>query len=214
MKEKRLVIVICLFVAAAFVIELNMVKIAIDDNYYKNAYFQQYKELQVSDARGVITDINFNNITNSTTQLKTLVTVHDKDLQQIFNALTEKEKQNFYENMDRAEPSLRPVLSKFGIYLNGPCEVMPFEPTLVAACYRVTGRIVNRGESSLHINAVQLRPEEADDTTFFLWIGPVELPWTQEEDMDEVLSPANQPEFMDRMMARLLKWADDTPITS
>ena len=122
--------------------------------------------------------------------------------------------QNFYENMDRAEPSLRPVLSKFGIYLNGPCEVMPFEPTLVAACYRVTGRIVNRGESSLHINAVQLRPEEADDTTFFLWIGPVELPWTQEEDMDEVLSPANQPEFMDRMMLRWLQWTQEEEILS
>jgi hypothetical protein len=35
------------------------------------------------------------------------------------------------------------------------------------------------------------------------------LPWTQEEDMDEVLSPANQPEFMERMMERLLLWAED-----
>lgn len=122
--------------------------------------------------------------------------------------------QNFYENMDRAEPSLRPVLSKFGIFLNGPCEVMPFEPTLVAACYRVTGQILSRGESSLHINGVQLRPEEADDTTFFLWIGPIELPWTQEEDMDEVISPANQPEFMDRMMARWLQWAGEEDISS
>lgn len=122
--------------------------------------------------------------------------------------------QNFYDNMDRAEPSLRPVLSKFGIYLNGPCEVMPFEPTLVAACYRVTGQILSRGESTLHINGVPLRPEEADDTTFFLWIGPMELPWTQEEAMFEVLSPANQPKFMDRMMERLLKWAEDDPISS
>jgi hypothetical protein len=121
---------------------------------------------------------------------------------------------NFYDNIDRAEPSLRPVLSKFGIYLNGPCEVMPFEPDFVAACYRVTGQILRRGTSSLHINDVALRPEQADDTTFFLWIGPLDLPWTQEEDMDAVISPANQPEFMDRMMARLLKWADDTPITS
>ena len=122
--------------------------------------------------------------------------------------------QNFYENMDRAEPMLRPVLTKFGIYLNGPCEVMPFEPTLVAACYRITGRIVTRGESSLRINDVQLRPEEADDTTFFLWIGPMELPWTQDEDIEEVLSPANQPEFMDRMMLRWLKWAQEEEFPS
>ena len=121
---------------------------------------------------------------------------------------------NFYENVDGAEPMLRPVLAKFGIYLNGPCEVMPFEPTVVAACYRVTGRILRRGESILHINEVQLRPEEADETTFFLWIGPVELSWTQKEDMDEVISPANQPEFMDRMMGRLLQWAEDDQITN
>ena len=121
---------------------------------------------------------------------------------------------NFYENMDRAEPALRPVLSRFGIYLNGPCEVMPFEPTLVAACYRVTGQIISRGEAYLHINDVPLRPEEADENTFFLWIGPMELPWTQAEDMDEVISPANQPEFMDRMMARILRWAENTQIES
>ena len=122
--------------------------------------------------------------------------------------------QNFYENIDRAEPSLRPVLSKFGIYANGPCEVMPFEPTLVAACYRITGQIISRGESSLHINDVPLRPEEADDTTFFLWIGPLDLPWTQTENMDEVISPANQPEFLDRMMQRWLKWAGEENILS
>ena len=121
---------------------------------------------------------------------------------------------NFYENVDRAEPALRPVLSKFGIDLNGPCEVMPFEPALVAACYRITGRIAGRGEADLHINGVPLRPEDADESTFFLWVGPMELPWTQEEEMYEVISPANQPEFMDKMMSRLLKWAADDPISS
>lgn len=121
---------------------------------------------------------------------------------------------NFYENMDRAEPSLRPVLSKFGVFLNGPCEVMPFEPTLVAACYRVTGQILSRGESCLHINGIPLRPEEANDTTFFLWVGPMELPWTQNEEMDEVISPANQPEFMDRMMQRWLLWAGEEAVSS
>lgn len=100
MKEKRLVVVVCFFVAFAFIIELNMVKIAIDDRHYQNAYNQQYKELQIDDGRGIITDINFNNITNNTIQLKTLVTVHDKDLQQVFNALTEEEKRDFYENME------------------------------------------------------------------------------------------------------------------
>lgn len=122
--------------------------------------------------------------------------------------------QNFYENIDRAQPKLRPVLSKFGICLNGPCEVMPFEPTLVAACYRVTGEIIRRGESYLYVEDLPLRPEPADEKTFFIWIGPAELPWTQDEDMDEALSPANQPEFMDRMMERILKWAEDPDMES
>lgn len=122
--------------------------------------------------------------------------------------------QNFYENMDRAEPSLRPVLSKFGIHLNGPCEIMPFEPTLVAACYRVTGQILSTGESYLHVQEIPLRPEYADSDTFFLWVGPLILPWTQKEDINEVLSPANQPEFMERMMATLLKWTGQEPVSS
>ena len=116
--------------------------------------------------------------------------------------------QNFYENIDENHPNLRPVLSRFGIHLNGPCEVMPFEPTLVAAAYRITGEIQSRGEPWLHVDNVPLRPEAGDDDTFLLWVGPMELPWTQEEDMDDVTSPANQPEFMDRMMLTLLRWAE------
>ena len=99
MKEKRLVIILCVFAALVFVIELNMVKINVDEKYYKSAQSQQYKELQIDDSRGIITDINFNNITNTTQSYKTLVTVYDDDLQQVFNVLTEKEKQNFYDNM-------------------------------------------------------------------------------------------------------------------
>lgn len=122
--------------------------------------------------------------------------------------------ENFYENADSSHPNLRPVLDRFGIFLNGPCEVMPFEPTMVAAAYRVTGQILSRGEAYLHIEDVPLRPEPGDEKTFLLWIGPLELPWTQEEDMFEVLSPANQPEFMERMMERLLLWAEESSTES
>jgi len=101
-----------------------------------------------------------------------------------------------------------------GIYLNGPCEVMPFEPTIAAACYRVTGQIAVTGRTSLCVDLVPLRPEPADEATFFLWVGPLELPWTQEEAMEDVISPANQPEFMDRMMEKLLSWAPETPMES
>lgn len=99
MSEKRLTVIVCIFVAFIFVIELNMVGITVNEKYYKNAYSQQYKELLIDNGRGVITDINFNNITNTIPQLKTLVTVHDDDLQQVFDVLSEDEKQKFYDNM-------------------------------------------------------------------------------------------------------------------
>ena len=121
---------------------------------------------------------------------------------------------NFYENVDRVQPMLRPVLRKFGIYLDGPCEVMPFEPTLAAACYRVIGRIIKQGGTFLHVEDVPLRPETADEGTFFLWIGPLELPWTQSICCEDVESPANQPEFLDRMMQRLLIWAEQDDLHS
>lgn len=117
---------------------------------------------------------------------------------------------NFYENADRVCENLRPVLSRFGVQFNGPCEVMPFEPDVVGACYRVTGQIVRVGDTELYVDDIPLRPEPGDEHTFLLWVGPMELPWTQEEDMFDVLSPANQPEFMDRMMQKLLSWADDS----
>jgi hypothetical protein len=121
--------------------------------------------------------------------------------------------QNFYENVATSHPSLGPVLSRFGIVLNGPSEVMPFEPTLVMVCYRVTGQILQPGQSRLHVNQVPLRMEPADESSFFLWAGEMELPWTQEEDPDEVLSPANQPEFLDRMMKRWLETRDELELT-
>lgn len=120
--------------------------------------------------------------------------------------------QNFYENAGREHPNLLPVLTRFGIHFNGPCEVMPFEPDVVAAAYRVTGRIAKFGDSRLYVDDIPLRPEEGDENTFLLWVGPMELPWTQQEDMLDVLSPANQPEFMDRMMNKLLSWAEDAPL--
>ena len=116
---------------------------------------------------------------------------------------------NFYETVDEAHPRLRAVLEKFGIHLNGPCEVMPFEPTLVMACYRVTGQILQMGRTRLHVDEVPLHPSVADEKTFFLWTGEMELPWVQEEDMDEVISPANQPEFLDRMYHQWLSTRDE-----
>ena len=106
---------------------------------------------------------------------------------------------NFYDAVDIAHPLLRSALDKFGIHLEGPCELMPFEPTLMLACYRVDGEILRWGESGLFVKGVPLIPENGENGTFLLWVGELELPWLQPEPMDEVVSPANLPEFMERM---------------
>ena len=106
---------------------------------------------------------------------------------------------NFYDAIDVAYPELRPVMEHFGINLEGPCELMPFEPTLMLACYRVDGKILRWAKSQLSAKGVTLLPEAGDEETFLLWVGEVKLPWLQKEPPEEVVSPANLPEFMERM---------------
>lgn len=116
---------------------------------------------------------------------------------------------NYYANVDAAHPSLRPFLERFGVCIEGPGEVMPVEPTWIVACYRVTGQILHQGTARMHVDGVPIRPEVSDNGTFLFWVGEMELPWTQDEPMEDVISPANDPEFMDRMMQLLLLWAED-----
>ena len=96
-------------------------------------------------------------------------------------------------------PLLRAVMEQFGVHLEGPCELMPFTPTLMLACYRVDGQILQWGKAQLSVKGVTLLPEAGDGETFLLWVGEIQLPWLQNEPVEEVVSPANLPEFMERM---------------
>ena len=106
---------------------------------------------------------------------------------------------NFYDAIDIAHPEIRPVMQHFGVNLEGPCELMPFEPTLMLACYRVDGQILQWGKSQLSVKGIPILPEAGDGETFLLWVGELQLPWLQEEPVEEVVSPANLPEFLERM---------------
>ena len=107
---------------------------------------------------------------------------------------------NFYDTVDQTYPRLRAALGRFGINLEGPSELMPFEPTLMLACYRVYGEIEHWGSMELYAAGIPIVPELSDNGSFLLWVGEFELPWVQEVPVDEVVSPANQPEFLERMM--------------
>lgn len=106
---------------------------------------------------------------------------------------------NYYDAIDLAYPNLRPVMEQFGVNLEGPSELMPFEPTLMLVCYRVDGEILQWGSSDMTVSGIPIVPEIGEDNTFLLWVGEMEIPWLQEEPVDEVVSPANLPEFLERM---------------
>lgn len=120
---------------------------------------------------------------------------------------------NFYDTVDIAQPRLRQVLGGFGIFLDGPSEVMPLEHNLILACYRVHGQILRRG-MQLYVDAVPLYPEEGEDGTFCLWAGPIDLPWLREEDPEDVISPANQPEFLERMAKKWMELSQSDILSS
>lgn len=106
---------------------------------------------------------------------------------------------NYYEAIELVHPALRNFLAEFGVNIAGPSELMPFEPTLMLACYRVQGEILQWGKTELSVDGVSITPESSEDGTFLLWVGDVQLPWIQEEPVEEVVSPANLPEFLERM---------------
>ena len=116
---------------------------------------------------------------------------------------------NFYETVDASNPRLRSVLDGFGIFLDGPCEVMPLEHNVILAAYRVTGSVDRIGKTRLYVDDVPLIPEAGENGTFLLWTGPMELPWVQREEPGDVLSPANEPEFLERMTR---KWMELTQL--
>lgn len=106
---------------------------------------------------------------------------------------------NYYETLQSTYSGLCTALTRLGIDPMGPSELMPFTPTLFLACYRVQGRILRWGKSELAADGIPILLEAADKDSFFLWAGEMELPWIQQEPADEVSSPANLPDFLERM---------------
>ena len=121
---------------------------------------------------------------------------------------------NFYTAVDVTYPQLRPFLSQFGLDIEAPEELMPFEPKLYLSCYAVEGQIVKKGSPLIMVDGVKVMPETAKDAMincgihtpyFVLSVGPITLPWVLDEPMEDVISPANLPSFLKRMWDRLLR---------
>ena len=125
---------------------------------------------------------------------------------------------NFYETLDGAYPSLKPFLKQFGMNSLTPEDMSPIEPTLCMISYCISGTVLKRGIYPLDTGEVVFSfSTDAENPLyeplfgkpfFVLTSGLLELPWVLPEDMDEVISPANEPEYMERMMKRLLENTD------
>lgn len=125
---------------------------------------------------------------------------------------------NFYAAIDCVCPGLRPFLAKMGVHAEGPDELSPFEPTIYEVSYIVNGTILQRSQDRLYIDGIPVKvldSTEADMDTvrpepyFVLVIGLIELPWLLDEDPAQVVSPANEDLYLQRMQRKLLSRAQE-----
>lgn len=123
--------------------------------------------------------------------------------------------ENYYRTVHLTYPGLCGFLGQFGIRIDGPSEMYPIEPTLYLAGYRVFGKILTYGIGPVMVDGVPVTAEPVDDVHFMLEIGEMPLPWVLQEDPEEVVSPANEPEFLEKMYRKLLlRNGDSGPICS
>ena len=111
--------------------------------------------------------------------------------------------ENYYRGVKLCYPSLKPFLSGFGIHIDGPVEMYPIEPTLYLAGYRVTGRILHFGVAPMMIDGIPVTAEPSHPGYFMLEVGEMPLPWLLHENPDDVISPANEPEFLLKMYRKM-----------
>lgn len=111
--------------------------------------------------------------------------------------------ENYYRTVRSCYPALIPFLKGFGLDIDGPVEMYPFEPTLYLAGYRVRGEILRVGLSPMMVDGVPVSAEPKEDRCFLLEVGEMALPWVMAENPEDVISPANEPEFLERMYRKM-----------
>ena len=100
MTEKRLIKLFCFFMIFAFIIQINMVGININQKYIGNAQLQQFKTFTITKARGDILDCNFQKLTDNEPVLKALITPNTENLQGVFYNISEENRKKFYQQLN------------------------------------------------------------------------------------------------------------------
>lgn len=113
--------------------------------------------------------------------------------------------ENYYRAVELVCPELCSFLEQFYNHVQGPSEMFPFEPTLCLLGYKVFGQILQFGHGPMMVCGIPVMPRPMEGELFMLEVGEIALPWVLEEDMDEVVSPANEPEFLENMYRIMLR---------
>ena len=124
---------------------------------------------------------------------------------------------NFYQGVDRVYPQLRSLLARFGVDIEAPDELLPYDvddQMYYDGVYTVSGRILQEDANPIRCGDVTIFPETDNglhintgcpEPRFYLVVGTMILPWTLNEPMEDAVSPANAPSFLQKMMDWLLK---------
>ena len=112
--------------------------------------------------------------------------------------------ENYYRGVKLCYPSLSPFLKVFGLHIDGPVEMYPFEPTVYLSGYRVRGKILQFGVAPMMVEGIPVVADPRQEEYFMLEVGEMALPWLLQQDPEEVISPANEPEFLEKMYRKRL----------
>lgn len=121
---------------------------------------------------------------------------------------------NFYQGVDIYYPNLRPFLQRFGVNAEAPDELIPYEPTDYDGLYAVSGTIETAGELPICVDGLQVTAEDAQQAKvntglkspcFVLKVQGIHIPWLLDEPEEQVVSPANEPSFIRKIVERFLK---------
>lgn len=126
---------------------------------------------------------------------------------------------NFYETVDVHCSQLRPFLAQFGLQIDAPDELMPYDVAdriWYEGKYAVFGKINVFGKDRIFLENVSIWPMKDASFTlegayFVLNLEDMDLPWALQEPLKDVISPANEPTFLKIMWDRLLGKMNNTP---
>lgn len=120
---------------------------------------------------------------------------------------------NFYASVDKVYPNLRRFFAQFGVDIEAPDELIPYEPALMEGFFAVCGKVLHFGLKPITIDGLGISVADPDalhvnvfcpEPYFVLNTELMELPWVLEERMEDVVSAANEPSFLQKITSRML----------